>query len=160
MANAGGEGPSASAKALYTAINDIPYGSSPWKCFISEPHTNLPESAPVWQTETYKIWYQDPDVVVWNILANPNFADSFDPSPYLETDCDDKCRWSDYMSGNFAWRHADTIYAKDPANEGAMVVYIVLGSDKTTVSVGTGNIEYWPLYLSIGNLHNSAAGTP
>ncbi len=37
-----------------------------------------------------------------------------------------------------------------------MVVYIVLGSDKTTVSVGTGNVEYWPLYLSIGNLHNSA----
>ncbi|KAF8885730.1 hypothetical protein CPB85DRAFT_1442063 [Mucidula mucida] len=60
------------------------------------------------------------------------------------------------MSGNFAWRHADTIYAEDPSNEGAMVVYIVLGSNKTTVSVGTGNVEYWPLYLSIGNLHNSA----
>jgi hypothetical protein len=30
-----------------------------------------------------------------------------------------------------------------------------LGSDKTTVSVGTGNNEYWPVYLSIGNIHNS-----
>ncbi|KAF8890348.1 hypothetical protein CPB85DRAFT_1377935 [Mucidula mucida] len=156
MANAGGEGPFASAKALYTAIDDIPYGSSPWKCFISEPCVNLPESAPVWQTETYEIWYQDPDVVVRNILANPDFVDSFDPSPYIETDRDDMRRWSDYMSGNFAWRHADTIYAEDPSNEGAMVVYIVLGSDKTTVSVGTGNVEYWPLYLSISNLHNSA----
>jgi hypothetical protein len=32
---------------------------------------------------------------------------------------------------------------------------IVLGSDKTTVSVATGHVEYHPLYLSIGNPHNS-----
>jgi len=32
---------------------------------------------------------------------------------------------------------------------------IILGSDKTTVSVATGNVEYHPLYLSIGNVHNS-----
>jgi len=34
-------------------------------------------------------------------------------------------------------------------------VPIVLGSNKTTVSVGTGNNEYWPIYLSIGNIHNN-----
>ncbi|KAF8867916.1 hypothetical protein CPB85DRAFT_1445386 [Mucidula mucida] len=32
---------------------------------------------------------------------------------------------------------------------------MILGSDKTTVSVATGNIEYHPLYLMIGNLHAS-----
>jgi hypothetical protein len=32
---------------------------------------------------------------------------------------------------------------------------IILGSDKTTVSVATGQVEYHPLYLSIGNPHNS-----
>ena len=32
---------------------------------------------------------------------------------------------------------------------------IVLGSNKTTVSVATGHVEYHPLYLSIGNIHNS-----
>ena len=36
-----------------------------------------------------------------------------------------------------------------------MLVPIILGSDKTTVSVGTGNNEYYPLYLSIGNVHNN-----
>lgn len=36
-----------------------------------------------------------------------------------------------------------------------MFVPILLGSDKTTVSVGTGNNEYWPIYLSIGNIHNN-----
>ena len=37
-----------------------------------------------------------------------------------------------------------------------MFIPIILGSDKTTVSVGTGHTEYWPLYASIGNIHNSA----
>lgn len=32
---------------------------------------------------------------------------------------------------------------------------IVLGSDKTTVSVATGNVEYHPLYLSVGFVKNS-----
>ena len=36
-----------------------------------------------------------------------------------------------------------------------MFVPLILGSDKTTVSVGTGNNEYWPLYLSIGNIHGN-----
>lgn len=36
-----------------------------------------------------------------------------------------------------------------------MFIPIILGSDKTTVSVGTGNNVYWPVYLSIGNIHNN-----
>lgn len=37
-----------------------------------------------------------------------------------------------------------------------MFVPVILGSDKTTVSVATGHTEYWPLYASIGNIHNSS----
>jgi len=32
---------------------------------------------------------------------------------------------------------------------------IILRSDMTIVSVGTGHVEYHPVYLSIGNTHNS-----
>ena len=39
---------------------------------------------------------------------------------------------------------------------GCMFVPVILGSDKTIVSVTTGHTEYWPLYLSIGNIYNSA----
>lgn len=49
----------------------------------------------------------------------------------------------------------DIIATMDPSTEGSMFVPIILGSDKTTVSVGTGNNEYWPVYLSIGNIHNN-----
>jgi hypothetical protein len=36
-----------------------------------------------------------------------------------------------------------------------MFVPIILGSDKTTVSVATGQQVYHPVYLSVGNVHNS-----
>lgn len=36
-----------------------------------------------------------------------------------------------------------------------MFVPVVLGSDKTTVSVATGHTEYYPLYASLGNVHNN-----
>ena len=45
---------------------------------------------------------------------------------------------------------------KDPAVHGLTLVPILLGSDKTIASVGMGNVEYYPLYMSIGNLHNGA----
>jgi Plavaka transposase len=35
-------------------------------------------------------------------------------------------------------------------------VPIILGSDKTTVSIATGHTEYYPLYASAGIIHNSA----
>ena len=37
-----------------------------------------------------------------------------------------------------------------------MLVTILLGSDKTTVSVATGQNDYYPLYLSVGNISNRA----
>lgn len=36
-----------------------------------------------------------------------------------------------------------------------MVVPIIGGSDKTTVSVATGHQEFHPFYLSLGNIDNS-----
>lgn len=36
-----------------------------------------------------------------------------------------------------------------------MFVPVVLGSDKTTVSVATGQNEYYPLYGSLGNVSNN-----
>jgi len=38
---------------------------------------------------------------------------------------------------------------------GSTFVPIILGSDKTTVSIATGNNEFYLLYLSIGNVHNN-----
>lgn len=45
--------------------------------------------------------------------------------------------------------------SQDACTHGATFVPIILGSDKTTVTVGTGQQDYWPVYMSIGNIHNN-----
>ena len=40
-----------------------------------------------------------------------------------------------------------------------MLIPIILGSDKTTVSVTTGQNKYWPIYMSIGNIYNNVCCT-
>ena len=47
------------------------------------------------------------------------------------------------------------ILVEDPENKGAVFCPIILGSDKTTVSVATGQNEYYPLYISNGLIHNN-----
>ncbi|KAI6129666.1 hypothetical protein EDD16DRAFT_1515696 [Pisolithus croceorrhizus] len=54
----------------------------------------------------------------------------------------------------------DRILGNDPTAARVMLVPIILGSDKTTISVATGQMDYYPLYLSIGNVHNTALCTP
>ncbi|KAG1747791.1 uncharacterized protein EDB91DRAFT_1235787 [Suillus paluster] len=66
----------------------------------------------------------------------------------------DERQFRDFMSADWAWDQADIITG-DPETLGLMFVPIILSSDKTTVSVATGNNEYYPLYLSIGNVHNN-----
>ncbi|KAJ7466406.1 hypothetical protein FB451DRAFT_1340593 [Mycena latifolia] len=147
-------GPFHDYKDIYETIDATTVGDAPWKCFQTEPLDDS-ATAPAWARQQYDIWYRDPDVVIANMLDNPDFDGAFDTTPYVQVDAQGQRRWSDFMSANFAWRHCDKIYEDDPTTAGAMYTPIFFGSDKTTVSVATGDVEYHPAYLSLGNPHNS-----
>ncbi|EAU93525.2 hypothetical protein CC1G_02755 [Coprinopsis cinerea okayama7 len=151
----GSTGPFDSYQHIYDTIDMINDGNAPWKCFKANVNEDLGDDAPAWKNQEYEVWYRDPDTVLTNLLDNPDFDGEFDTAAYVEFDEKGQRRWSDFMSANFAWKQSEKIYRDNPATEGAMYVPLILGSDKTTVSVATGNIEYHPLYLSIGNIHNS-----
>ena len=95
-----------SCRSLYVTINAIQDGDAPWQCLsvnsMSESD-DIPEQAPSWKRQEYEVWYQDPDVVIRNLLENPDFASQFDAAPYIAMDSQGKQRWTDFMSGNFAW---------------------------------------------------------
>ncbi|KAF5382367.1 hypothetical protein D9757_009785 [Collybiopsis confluens] len=123
------DGPFLDHKNMYSTIDSIAEGGAIWKCMQTAVDENLSSDAPEWQKTSYQVWYRDPRTR----------------------------RWSDFMSGNFAWRHADKIRNADTEFQkakGAMLVPVILGADKTTVSVATGHVEYHPLYLTIGNVTN------
>ena len=49
----------------------------------------------------------------------------------------------------------DKIIIDHPKNKGAFFMPIIVRSDKTTVSVATGQTIYWPVYISISNICNN-----
>ncbi|KAF8889756.1 hypothetical protein CPB84DRAFT_1816420 [Gymnopilus junonius] len=104
-----------------------------------------PSTPPRWMEEIYELSLHD-------ILL---FKDKFDSRPYQEFDPQGNRVFSNLMSGDWAYRQADII-AKDPQTHGAMLVPVIAGSDKTTVSVATGHQEYHPVYASSGLITNTA----
>jgi hypothetical protein len=140
--------------SLMATIDSTPVGDAPWKGFAITYGDPRPPNAPEWMTTSHEIWYRDPLQLVHNLLANRDFDNEFDYMPFREFDAKKKRRWRDFMSGDWAWKEADII-ANIPNTHGTLLVPLILGSDKTTVSVATGQNEYYPVYLSIGNVRNN-----
>ncbi|KAI6008013.1 hypothetical protein EDC04DRAFT_2871558 [Pisolithus marmoratus] len=118
---------------LHQVIDAILLGDVPWKSIQAQYLGNVPEDrAPSWMKKSHEVWFHDPNLIVENLLGNPNFNNHFDYVPYQEFEP-----------------------LEDPLMHGAMLVPIILGSDKMTVSVATGQNDYYPLYLSVDNVHNN-----
>ncbi|KAG0696193.1 hypothetical protein DFH29DRAFT_984705 [Suillus ampliporus] len=151
------DSPFKSHRDVYATIDAIRAGDIPWQCFSASPLSDGTSGSdvPRWKQAEYQVWYRDPEAVIQAMLANPDFDGQFDYTPYVHYDPSGKRRWKDFMTGNYAWHKSDTIFTNDPSTDSAMYVGVILGSDKTTVSIATGHVEYHPLYLSIGNPHNS-----
>ncbi|KAG1803414.1 uncharacterized protein BJ212DRAFT_1449906 [Suillus subaureus] len=134
----GDKPPFADHRDLYQVIDSSPLRDVKWQSFTVAYDGKRPENdTKPWMDDKYDVWYHDPHNVVHNMR-----------------------QWKDFMSGDWAWDQADEI-AKDPSTLGSTFVPVILGSDKTTVSIGTGNNEYYLLYASIGNIHNNEhAGEP
>jgi Plavaka transposase len=143
-----------SHNGLYATIDSTPIGDVLWEGFSLSYGGPHPDVTPEWMTTTYDVWHRDARRLLHNILANPDFDGEFDYVPFREFDAQKRRRWRDFMSGDWAWKEADRI-AENPDTHGALLVPLILGSDKTTVSVATGQNEYYPVYLSIGNVRNN-----
>ncbi|KAG2126953.1 hypothetical protein DEU56DRAFT_872848 [Suillus clintonianus] len=148
--------PFADCRDLHKTIDSTPVGDVKWQSFRVQYTGEKPEhNVPPWMGQCHDVWYRDPHEVVRNMLANPDYATEMDYQPYREFSTDDNERqWQDFMSGDWAWNQADII-SKDPDTTGSTFVPVILGSDKTTVSVATGANDYYPLYVSIGNVRNN-----
>ncbi|KAJ6512460.1 hypothetical protein C8R45DRAFT_1206566 [Mycena sanguinolenta] len=158
------------ADELYATIDSIQHGDAPWKVYklryqgpLPTGHQEKPPfpfltnwvfpdgTPPKWMTETYELCTRDVRTVLHNQLATSDFKDTFNYTPYRQYNVQGKRVWSNFMSGEWAWRQADII-AEDHSTHGSMFVPYIAGSDKTTVSVATGHQEYHPVYGSPRNL--------
>ncbi|KAG7096124.1 hypothetical protein E1B28_006798 [Marasmius oreades] len=155
----GSNTPFKDAQALYTAIDSIQEGNTPWLTYHIKYTGELPDDPPLWMTEVYEFCIRDTLNILTEQLKTEVFSGQFNYTPYWEWNTRNERVYSNLLSGDWVWDIADEI-SKDPdlsrSTNGAMLVPLVLGSDKTTVSVGTGHQEYHPAYISPGNLTNIA----
>jgi hypothetical protein len=160
---------------LYETIDSTPLGGVPWQSFSLTYNGKLPDGeVPEWMHSEYDVWYHDPHLLVKEMLANLDFEDHIDYAPVQEFDSNGNRQYQNFMSGDWASAQAvciqvvplffinfclvyfvKNIIAQDPETHHAMFVPVMFGSNKTTVSVATGHNEYYPLYESIGNVHNN-----
>ncbi|KAG1762208.1 hypothetical protein EDD22DRAFT_778730, partial [Suillus occidentalis] len=140
---------------LYNTIDATPLGNVPWETFsMSYTGAKPLHDIPPWMDATYDVWFRDPRLLLHDMLGNPDFNGEMEYVPYRDYTAGDKRCFKNLFSGDWAWRQADII-AQNEANDGSTFVPLIIGSDKTTVSVATGHTEYHPLYMSIGNIFNN-----
>ncbi|KAH9029736.1 hypothetical protein EDB84DRAFT_1562744 [Lactarius hengduanensis] len=144
-----------SAKEMYATIDTIEIGSLPFQTFMFQYTGPKPLVPPCWMEEAYELNTRNILEVIQEQLATSDFKSQFDYVPYKEFNGRGERVWSNLMSGQWASMQADEL-SKEKCNDGAMFVPIVAGSDKTTVSVASGHQEYHPVYVSVGNLTNTA----
>ncbi|KAJ6602345.1 hypothetical protein B0H10DRAFT_2167292 [Mycena sp. CBHHK59/15] len=144
--------PFADHEDLYNTIDATKVGHVPWESFTVRYNRPIsPDDVTPWKTQEYVVHFRDPCKVLQQ-LANLDFNSQMDFTP-KQVFVDGKREYEDFMSGNWAWRQADII-VEDPTTEGSTFVPIILGSNKTTVSVATGQNEYYLLYMSNGLVYN------
>ncbi|KAG6824706.1 hypothetical protein H0H92_006093, partial [Tricholoma furcatifolium] len=149
--------PFASKHHLHDVIDSTDIAGVSWQSFTCRYNGAVEEAdvevAP-WKLKEYAVWFRDPLAVMRNQLGNSDFTGEIDTAAKRVYDSEGKRQYQDFMSGEWANRRSDQI-AEDPALHGATFCPVILGSDKTTVSVATGQTEYYPLYASNGLIQNN-----
>nr|VWO96384.1 Uncharacterized protein [Ganoderma boninense] len=150
------EPPFAGSTHLHDVIDEIVNGDVPWQQFAVTWKGSVAPTVPLlsWQVREYPIIFRDPRLVLRNQLRNPDFAQDIDFVPKRIYGPNGKRIYKDFMSGDWVWDQADKL-AANPRNRGAAFCATAIGSDKTTVSVATGQNEYYPIYLTNGNVTNT-----
>ncbi|KAJ7610408.1 hypothetical protein FB45DRAFT_1121445 [Roridomyces roridus] len=152
----GATAPWKDAREMYAAIDTIRDGQAPWRTYTLRYSGPLPPGQPPkWMTHTYELCTRNTRLLLHNQLSTTVFRQHVNLVPYRQFNHAGKRVYSNLMSGDWAWKQADEI-AEDPQTHGSVFVPVVAGSDKTTVSVGTGHQEFHPVYISPGVLTGTA----
>jgi len=91
---------------MHATIDSSVLGDVPWQCMVTQVPDDVNERTPIWMRNSYEVWYCDPEIVVSNMLSNPDFNGQFDLCPYVDLDAKGKRQWSNVMSRNIAWRRS------------------------------------------------------
>ena len=94
---------------IYDTIDTTILGDVPWQSFSVEFNGDVSEldheGAP-WKLKSYDVWFRDPRLILHNQLGNRDFAGKIDLCAKRVYDNKNKCRYQNFMSGNWPWRQS------------------------------------------------------
>jgi hypothetical protein len=147
----------------------------------------LPDPGPRWMVqeiipdsgqslEPVSLYFRDPMEAVKSLLSRADLQSSmvFGPCHVWSNDKKESRVYNEICTGDWWWRtqvcrpisYAELCAINSESviqtqlSVGSTVIPILLGSDKTHLSVFAGNKKAWPLYLSIGNIHSKVRNAP
>ncbi|KAG6377868.1 hypothetical protein JVT61DRAFT_14650 [Boletus reticuloceps] len=128
-----------SARQLHLRTEMLPSGPR-WKSLAMHP------SVPTKRAVT--LYHRDPIECLQTLLSHPLFQRhiSFVPCKVWSTAARLVCVYDDWLSGDHAWELQSSIPA------GATLLGVTLSSDKTNISVMSGNCMAHPLLISLANI--------
>ncbi|KAG0693455.1 hypothetical protein DFH29DRAFT_1007276 [Suillus ampliporus] len=128
-----------SAKELRGRAEMLPSGP----CWMSQVITiSHPTKSPV------ILYWHDPLECITSILNHPLFHDQLDFTPHkVYTTAQRLCQiYTEWISGDDAWNMQSAL------PKGATLLGMILSSDKTNISVLTGDCVAHPLFISLANI--------
>jgi hypothetical protein len=103
----GADPPFGNKQELYDTIDTIEAGDVAWECFTVSFNGEIAEGDTTpWKHAAYEVWFRDPRKVLHDQLRNRSFASEMDFSAKEVRDNKGKRRYTDFMSGDWAWRQS------------------------------------------------------
>ena len=106
-----GSSPYKDHKDILSTVDSCQSNFVPWQTAYFNYPNEKEEGCSSWKNATYTVHYQDPCLLVKQILANPELKDCIDWSPYKEYKRENRL-YSNFMSGEWAWKEAVCPFSK------------------------------------------------
>ena len=96
---------------LLSSIDALPYGERPWFSIELRYVGPITPDMPEWKLQTYTIYTRNPVHVVEQISGSSDFRHTWDYAPYEEYTAPNCRRFSNLMSGRWAFKKAASCYS-------------------------------------------------
>ncbi|KAI6015680.1 hypothetical protein EDC04DRAFT_2870455 [Pisolithus marmoratus] len=119
-----------------------------WTCEIIDVVGDVVGKDSTLRHEQLELWQRDPMECMEELIGNPVFQDvmAYVPEHVYADAQGEKCIYDEMWTGDWWW----DVQMKLP--EGTVVAPVILSSDKTSLSVFSGDKKAWLVYLTIRNI--------
>ncbi|KIJ55985.1 hypothetical protein M422DRAFT_150938 [Sphaerobolus stellatus SS14] len=140
--------PSYQDKRNFLEKIDLLPGGAGWTCYSFAIRGDILDYNGECITEELDIWYRNPVECIPELMGNPIFHKVMKYAPerlYADKERAEQI-YNEMWTADWWWE----LQGKLPP--GATIAPVILASDKTQLSVFSGDKQAWPVYISIGNI--------